>query len=322
MSKQLKITLAVLLMMAGFLLTRIGLYFKHSVDVASRVRGESTIGKEENNLLADSDNDGIADYDEASYQTDPFNPDTDGDGFLDGEEIVAGTDPIRSDKKVAGAQSSQSVTDVFIDRLLAGLYAGDLDPKSQNFDKDSKHLAFATLIDAQQTINPNLAQNAIFSQSDDSKDSQEKYLQDIAQLLDGPLLEVFMSQPQTMYVAAQRIAANDYKKSADIFNNLSMQFTQAYTRLLAIPVPPKWLGFHSRLLTIFKKISADHTALARIEADPLLALVALNDFAGTVPEVEFALLPELKSLVSKENLALPLSPLFDILGMLKKNPDG
>lgn len=42
----------------------------------------------------DSDNDGLQDWQEALYKTDPLNPDTDGDGYLDGEEINSGHNPL------------------------------------------------------------------------------------------------------------------------------------------------------------------------------------------------------------------------------------
>ncbi len=41
----------------------------------------------------DSDNDGLKDWEERLYGTDPDNPDTDGDGFSDGKEVEEGTDP-------------------------------------------------------------------------------------------------------------------------------------------------------------------------------------------------------------------------------------
>jgi len=41
----------------------------------------------------DSDNDGLSDFDEAFYGTEPNNPDTDGDGYLDGDEVKAGYSP-------------------------------------------------------------------------------------------------------------------------------------------------------------------------------------------------------------------------------------
>jgi hypothetical protein len=41
----------------------------------------------------DSDNDRLADADEAAYGTDPSSPDADGDGYYDGDEVNLGTDP-------------------------------------------------------------------------------------------------------------------------------------------------------------------------------------------------------------------------------------
>ena len=42
----------------------------------------------------DSDNDRLADADEAGYGTDPTTPDADGDGYYDGDEVNLGTDPL------------------------------------------------------------------------------------------------------------------------------------------------------------------------------------------------------------------------------------
>lgn len=42
----------------------------------------------------DSDNDGLRDWEEELFHTDPYNPDTDGDGYLDGEEVDSGHNPL------------------------------------------------------------------------------------------------------------------------------------------------------------------------------------------------------------------------------------
>ncbi len=44
----------------------------------------------------DTDADGLPDYIETVYGTDPNNPDTDGDGYKDGEEVESGYDPLLS----------------------------------------------------------------------------------------------------------------------------------------------------------------------------------------------------------------------------------
>lgn len=42
----------------------------------------------------DRDNDGLADWEEALWGTDPLNPDSDGDGVLDGEEVLSNKNPL------------------------------------------------------------------------------------------------------------------------------------------------------------------------------------------------------------------------------------
>ncbi len=46
------------------------------------------------NIVVDSDGDGLTDNEETIVGTDPFNPDSDNDGKLDGEEINYGTNPL------------------------------------------------------------------------------------------------------------------------------------------------------------------------------------------------------------------------------------
>jgi len=55
----------------------------------------------------DSDNDGLKDWEEKLWGTDPNNPDTDGDGVKDGEELKQGRDPLKPgpDDKLAQFQS-------------------------------------------------------------------------------------------------------------------------------------------------------------------------------------------------------------------------
>jgi len=43
----------------------------------------------------DSDNDGLMDWQETTWQTDPCRADTDGDGYVDGEEVASGYSPLQ-----------------------------------------------------------------------------------------------------------------------------------------------------------------------------------------------------------------------------------
>src|SRR5687768_16774089 len=61
----------------------------------------------ENPPIADSDQDGLDDFYEAAYGTDPTNPDSDGDGLTDKQEVVVGLDPLDADQDNNGAPDGQ-----------------------------------------------------------------------------------------------------------------------------------------------------------------------------------------------------------------------
>ena len=60
-------------------------------DGAAAVEGEGAAPEASS---VDSDNDRLADTDEAAVGTDPTTPDADGDGYYDGDEVNLGTDPL------------------------------------------------------------------------------------------------------------------------------------------------------------------------------------------------------------------------------------
>lgn len=71
---------------------------------------------------ADSDRDGLNDYDESfAYGTDPNDPDSDGDGLSDGDEVnVHGTDPVNSDTDGDGLTDDTSPRGMTSARPLTG----------------------------------------------------------------------------------------------------------------------------------------------------------------------------------------------------------
>ena len=69
--------------------------------------------------VADSDSDGISDYDEVNlYGTDPFAVDTDNDGFQDGAEIISGYNPIDAASEVLIEYESPKETGIVREDIL------------------------------------------------------------------------------------------------------------------------------------------------------------------------------------------------------------
>lgn len=63
------------------------------------------------NCVADPDNDGLTDEEEADIGTDPNDPDTDDDGIDDGQEVADGTDPLDDCDNIGGTARPDSDCD-------------------------------------------------------------------------------------------------------------------------------------------------------------------------------------------------------------------
>jgi hypothetical protein len=79
-------------------------------DVLSASYNDDEIACYENLSVLDADFDGLSDFSELSYGTDPFDQDTDDDGLSDGEEVLTfSTDPLNVDTDSDGLQDGTEV---------------------------------------------------------------------------------------------------------------------------------------------------------------------------------------------------------------------
>ncbi len=89
--------------------------YTREVDRVSDIIAE----REQTDILKDTDQDGISDFDEVSlYNTDPQVADTDNDGFTDGAEILAGFDPHSDVRESVIAYESPKETGIYREDLL------------------------------------------------------------------------------------------------------------------------------------------------------------------------------------------------------------
>jgi len=176
-------------------------------------------------------------------------------------------------------------------------------------------LALGTIDDAVRTLNPPTSQQQLLL-SNNSKEAQEIYLQNISSVLNSSFINEFISQPYNMHKAAMLLIQGKSDEAAKVFGDLAISTTGAYTQLLTVPVPPKWQSFHNDLLGLLRKISTDHRLLGKINEDPMAAFAALNDFSSTISTIEFTIIQDLRSMIRQEELTAPQSKLFDLIGLL------
>ena len=93
----------------------------------------------------DSDNDGLPDWEETLWKTDPKNPDTDGDGTPDGEEITLGRDPLVANT----AKKGQEPNDKINPSVIAANKADDAEWNKLNETDKFSRLLFSDFIATQ-----------------------------------------------------------------------------------------------------------------------------------------------------------------------------
>lgn len=86
--------------------------------------GAVAVAEKTGSVSGDADEDGVPDWKEVLWGTDPHNPDSDGDGVSDGQEIETGADPLREGSTPAAltysAPKALSPTEALSRELFVG----------------------------------------------------------------------------------------------------------------------------------------------------------------------------------------------------------
>ncbi len=304
MSKQLKVTLGILLLIAGFLVVRVGLYFKHSVQTANSLKVPSVLSAQiENPLERDSDGDGLSDRDEIIYGLDAYTKDTDGDGYLDGEEIASGYDP--SD---ASANSKSGVTGVSLrsptanltDRLMNLTIAsiindsGELDATQVNEKQYADILESVNNEGALSIYLPPPTDSDMKIIDDNSEEAVKKYLKSISFIVEAG---VFPS------AGINEIATPN--------STYHLYYENTYYSLRAIEVPSSWKEIHRATTLTFAQLANSFKIMRNLEEDPMRASFALNQVQSSFLSLA-NILNSITQLAIKQNI-----PLDSILQMLQ-----
>lgn len=245
--------------------------------------------------IKDSDNDGLADWQEQIFSTDPNNPDTDNDGYLDGEEIISGHDPLKPSpddllpENISIPEFNLTMdTSKNLTEQLARIMAQGITANKLNVLKDEQgemQISSESLASIDQIVD-NLAKAGILSFFPSIPESEIKigpeavavyqaYLKTVTQAW-AKLGTEFNQDPLDIAVTA--LETKDFRQLDEYIQALS----DCYQEIKNTTVPFCWREAQQKQLQLLLLQQNIFLALKNIDEDPLKAMIALKQYANSV----------------------------------------
>ncbi|HEY4488977.1 MAG TPA: hypothetical protein VJA87_00625 [Candidatus Paceibacterota bacterium] len=248
-------------------------------------------------VAKDTDADGLPDWQEVLYGTNPNVADTDGDGISDGEAVRRGlltptslssqipSDPIGEEDIPGEAPAPGSVTERFAQSFLESyLRAGG----GQQIDAEAQQALIESLMkgftdEAAESLHSTYTRVSIRT---DAGTNATAYAGRIEQLLETTLPDDPNSNIETL--TERFVRENDAAAGARL-TTLSSQYAEATAALLATPAPPSLVDAHLRLIRAIDETGRSAKGLGSYKNDPVLTMGALAVLPSALDETIGAL---------------------------------
>jgi len=266
----------------------------HRIQVSSFKPAENrtlTITEAYENADLDSDGDGLRDWEEALWKTDPFNPDTDGDGTVDGREISDSRDPTVKgpDDKIKtlsdSAKSQEHTAPITLTEQLAENFAvqyfsgkgatggGNLPNIAKNYIADS------LAIDIQKET---LAHQNSYTASDikivpavegeNNKVAIKQYLDSVGKALENNFKNIEGSEVKIMV----SLVEPGPESRVNVLDPYISAYAKTAIFLKNEPVPETYADLHLALLNTMNNTRIAVEDMKLIKRDPAQAFVGMS----------------------------------------------
>jgi len=241
----------------------------------------------------DSDGDGLKDWEETIFRTDPHNPDTDGDGTSDKDEIAQGRDPLKAgpndkivileQKQSAAVVDANNVTRDFTEKFVKGpitqILAGGGKPTI-----DTKTVEYYTndLLNQHVLTKAHIfTQTEILNTSDDSIQARYQYFKDF-----DLTFKPFRSRKETeIDIVTQTFRDQNYDELKKLDEHIAL-YNSMIEKLKATKTPPSLQGFHISVLNYFSQFKLAAELMRNAANDPILTLLAVRERMNLFKEFE------------------------------------
>lgn len=268
---------------------------------AKKSNSRALLAREEQikKLSQDTDKDGLKDWEEAIYHTDPNNPDTDGDGTKDGDEIAMSRDPLKAGKKLADGTWSDKVvapTDeitnspYLLPNNLTGLLAEKFGvdvivPKLSGSQRPLDLEGIGNQI-ANETLQSPAQQNYFTEKDvkvtqDNSEAALAKYGRDMTDAA-----SVFSGITRSPLEIFADVLQRDDFSSLNKLDPYLAGYDKMLDRLAKIQTPPQLISFHASYINLVARQKDAVRKIRGAEKDIVAAIIGAQDFAANFNEVQ------------------------------------
>jgi hypothetical protein len=259
-----------------------------------KVNTEDDFGKNDvtDTLNQDSDGDGLTDWEEVLWKTDPNNPDSDGDGKLDGEEIVLNTNPtiagpddgLATEESVAQADSSS----FFLNQNYTELFSQDLflqylQMKSEGHELDTETLnnlisgVSKDLFSGIKEVSYTPADILIIQNNDLS--AIRKYGNEMSEIINENAADLGGVSEAVLLNEALRDRDREKMKGLEPF---VYSYNKILTDSLSVPVPSSATDIQLTILNGYRDLAHGVLAMRGGLDDPIRALQGLSLYTRSV----------------------------------------
>ena len=259
-------------------------------------------------LQQDSDGDGLRDWEETIYRTDPYNPDTDGDGTPDGEEVRQGRDPLKANTAKPGAEPNDLIAtstplqesagqDENLTRALAVEFGKQMIARRIanpdvpfNSEAIAQDLVGGVVGSASNAIQYSLTKKDIVIGSDDSKEAVQRYRKEASHIILGGFQ--YLTKDEVI-IFSEVLASQDYEQIKKLDPYISA-YGSVIPQLKKLPVPPQIAPLHLEYLNL---AIAEESAVRKMRAtqgDPISAIIGARQYI----EIQKQFIPLLKRFAS------------------------
>jgi len=244
--------------------------------------------------LKDTDQDGLKDWEEALWKTNPKNPDTDGDGTGDGNEVRAGRNPlVKGPKDVLATAAAPKITGAdnrtTTQKIAEDIFGNYLTLKQSGVTLDSQQSGAIVNAALKGVSTYSAAKKYILTDIHISRDESPAALRTYGNAL-GDIINKY-GKPNVdneLIIVQNALQTNDSKKLSDLKIILD-SYKKVIDALAKVSTPASAASAHLSLLNSASSVSATIAAMQSLFSDPIVALAGLRDYQTQAGNLAVAL---------------------------------